>query len=276
MQMLEVVTYGLALAGYAAAFILAVLALVIKKPRTLAPAYVAAVAGTAALTVSLASRGFGFGAPPFITYYESVSFGSWLAMAGLLYFSLRRKELRAVLAVLCPVLLLLMGSAMFTHREFEKLSPALQSWWLVVHILFAMLSFASMAVAFGAAVILVFFPRAKWSPSAKLADSVISKSIILAFIFQMVMLVSGSIWGNQAWGRYWGWDPIETFSLLTLILFGIAIHLQVQFGWKGKRMAWLAIIGFLCTVYGIWGVPFFSQSLHLYQGPAGFVKAAKQ
>jgi len=269
MQMLELISLGMTLACYAAAFILAVLALVVKKPRNLAPAFTVAVVGAVSHTISLASRGFGFWAPPFITYFESVSFGSWLAMVGLLYFSLRRKEIRPVLAVLCPVLLLLMGSAMFTHREFEPLSPALQSWWLVVHILFAMLSFACMAVAFGIAVLLLFFPGARWTPSAKTADSVIFKSIILAFIFQMVMLVSGSIWANQAWGRYWGWDPIETFSLVTLILFGIAIHLRVQFGWKGKKMAWFAIAGFLCTVYGIWGVPYFAQSIHLYQGPMG-------
>jgi len=269
MQLLELIGLWGTLAGYAVAFILAVLALVLKRPRSLSPAFVVAVAGVVFQTISLFARWFAFGAPPFVTYYESVMFGSLLAMAGLLYFSFRRRELRPIISVLSPILLLLMGSAMFTQREFEPLTPALQSGWLVVHVVFAMLAFAGMAVAFGAGSLLLFFPNAGWSLPPSVADSVVFKSIILAFIFQMVMLVSGSIWANQAWGRYWGWDPIESFSLLTLIVFGISIHLRIQFGWKGRRMAWLAIIGFLLTVYGAWGVPFISDSIHLYQGPRG-------
>lgn len=269
MQIVELAGLGGAMGGYAAAFVAAILSLVLKRPRTLGPAYALSVAGAVFHSAALVSRGLGYWIPPFITYYESVLFGSWLAMVASLVLVRRLEDLRAILAALCPVMLLLMGSAMFTNREFAPLSPTLQSWWLVVHVLFALLAFAGMAVAFGGAVFLFLSPRARGGSTASRTDRVIYKSIILAFIFQMVMLVSGSIWANQAWGRYWGWDPIETFSLLTLVLFGISLHLRFQYGWKGRRMAWFAVLGFLFTIYGIWGVPFFSQSIHLYQGPQG-------
>ncbi len=268
MSTAEVVGLWVAVAAYAAAFVLAVFGLVLSRPAALGAAFGATAAGWFAQGSALAFRGVAEWSPPFNTYYESVLCGTWLATGALLVLARRSGGLRPALAILNPVSLLLLGSAMFTDRSLRALIPGLQSWWLVVHVCFALLAFGCMAVA-AATGPLLWFPRAARAPAPAVLDRLLFRAFALAFIFQIVMIASGSIWANQAWGRWWGWDPIETFSLLTLIAFGIALHLKIQFGWSGPRLAWLAVAGFLLTVYGIWGVPFFQQSVHLYQGPRG-------
>lgn len=263
----ELAGYWAAIAAYAAAFILAAFGLALGRERIMSAALAVTAAGWLFHTGSLVCRGLAQWAPPFVTYYESVHFGTWLAALIALAAVWRQRRLAPLLVAVNPLNLLLLGSALFASRELAPLAPALQSWWLVLHVLFALLAFGAMAVGAAAAILRLTAARAAWAPMAEPADLVVFRSLVLAFLFQLVMVVSGSIWAEQAWGRFWGWDPIETFSLLTLILFAIALHLRFSFGWKGKKMAWAALIGFLLTVYGIWGVPFFQPSIHLYQGP---------
>lgn len=222
-----------------------------------------AAAAVLAQGAALVGRGLTAWSPPFTTYYESVLGGTWLAGAAALLATRRRPELAGILLVTAPVALLLLGSSVFTVREFAPLGPALQSWWLVVHVVFALLAFAAALTAAGAGAVLVV------RPSREGAGIVVSRGIALAFLFQLVMIASGAIWAHQAWGRYWGWDPIETCSLLTLLVFGLGRHLERLHGWGGRRLAGVAVAGFLVTAYGIWGVPFFQPSVHLYQGPRG-------
>lgn len=257
-----------AVAAYAGAFVLAALGLALGRRGPLAAALAAAALAWLAQGAALACRGVAEWSPPFNTYYESVLFGTWLAVGALLWLARRPDGLRAGIAVAAPLVLLLLGSAMFTDRSLRALAPGLQSWWLVVHVCFALLAFGSMAVA-AAAGALLWLPRARSFAAPRAVERVLPRAFALAFVFQLVMIASGSIWANQAWGRYWGWDPIESFSLVTLLLYGIALHLKTQFGWGGRKLAWLAAAGLLATVYGIWGVPFFQPSVHLYQGPRG-------
>lgn len=265
----ELAGLWLTIAALAASFILAAVAVALDRPGWLAQARAVALAGLVPQAVALAVRGIAQYAPPFTTYFESVMFGTFLALAGWGWSTRGRGGFPAAIAVVAPVNLLLLGSAVFTAREFKPLGPALQSWWLVVHVLFALLAFAAMTGAAGAAVLGVTNGRAAWRPEPAALDRFLSRAFALSFLFQLVMTTSGAVWAHEAWGRYWGWDPIETFSLLTLIVFGIALHLVRMHGWRGRTLAWAAIAGFLLTVYGIWGVPLFFPSVHLYQGPRG-------
>ncbi len=263
----ELAGYWGAIGAYAAAFVLAAFGLALSRKGPLSAALAGTAAGLACHTASLVCRGLAQWAPPFITYYESVLFGTWLAALIALVAALRRPGLTPLLVAVNPLNLLLLGSGLFASRELAPLAPMLQSWWLVVHVVFALLAFGAMTVGAAAGFLRLAAARAAWAPSAELPDLVVFRSLALAFLFQLVMVVSGSIWADQAWGRFWGWDPIETFSLLTLIVFAIALHLRLSFGWRGRKLAWAAMAGFLLTVYGIWGVPFFQPSIHLYQDP---------
>lgn len=265
----ELLGYWVALAFYAVGFITAASGLVLKSRFLMRFAVMAVVAGLLGHTVSLVSRGIVQWSPPFITYYESISFGTWLATGMFFAFARAHPSILPALVVLAPINLILMGAAMFDSREMFSLEPALQTWWLVVHVLFAMLAFGCMLVAVGVGVVMIIFPRARWAPPREKVDRLLFQAFSLAFIFQLVMVASGSIWANQAWGRFWGWDPIETFSLLTLAVLGTAVHLRLVFNWRGRSLAWLSVIGFLLTVYGAWGVPMVSKSIHLYQAPQG-------
>ncbi len=265
----ELIGFWAAVAAWAVATLAATGGLVLGRDGWVRAAGAAAATGVAGQVAALLARGLGGWGPPFTTYYESVLFGTLLAGGALMWLGRTRPPFRAALVVAAPVILLLLGSAVFTAREFEPLSPTLQSWWLVVHVLFALAAFGAMLVAAGlAGVVLVPGAAARWLPATG-ADGWLVRAFSLAFVFQLVMVASGSIWAHQAWGRAWGWDPIETCSLLVAIVLGLALHLHRLHGWRGGRLAWLAIGAFLLTAYGIWGVPFFQPSVHLYQGPRG-------
>jgi ABC-type transport system involved in cytochrome c biogenesis permease subunit len=261
----ELAAFWAAVAGYAGAFLAVVFGLVLRRRGVVRSGLGLGAAGVAAQAVALGCRGIGEVAPPFVTYYESVMFATWLAAGSALWLARSREWFRPALPVVLGVTLLLMGSAVFTAREFRPLGPALQSWWLVVHVVFALLAFGGMLVAAGAGVLAI---RRRTPPAVRgRVDEVMFRAFALSFIFQLVMTASGAIWAHQAWGRYWGWDPIETASVLTLIVYALALHLKATHDWRGARLGWLAIAGFLLTAYGIWGVPFVSPSAHLYTSP---------
>ena len=163
-----------------------------------------------------------------------------------------------------------MGVAMTLSPEENPLSAALRSWWLLVHILFALTAYGCFAVAFGAAVILLLGERRKEPaprgpiPSPERLDEIGRGCIFFGFICHTVMVLSGSIWANNSWGRYWGWDPVETWSLVTWLVYGLYAHLRFVRRWKPKHAAWLSVAAFAIVVFSFWGVPHLWKSIHDY------------
>ncbi|MBI5208414.1 MAG: cytochrome c biogenesis protein CcsA [Elusimicrobia bacterium] len=230
--------------------------------RRAGPLTAGAVAAAWALqTVLLVSRGLAQSSPPFITYFETVSFACWLA-AGLHWAAARRLPAMTGTA-LCLIAFLMLGSAALSPSPLTPLPPGLQSWWLVLHVLLALSTFAALAVAAAAAAARLLDDSAMSGPDGQ--DRLLIRCVSFAFMAQVGMIASGSIWAQKAWGRYWGWDPIETFSLFTWVWYGIVLHLHRTYGWRGRRLAWMTVAGLVLCVYGIWGVPYFSQSVHLYE-----------
>ncbi len=260
MVLIESVCLLTALGLYAAAFIAAAAAISFKESwaRALTP-----LLGLAWVlqTVALAWRGIVQFSPPFITYFESVAFGCWLAAGGYLLFA--RRLPAAVGATVSLINFLLLGSAALAPRPLTPLPPALQSWWLLFHVLFALLTFGALVVGAGAAAALLL-PSRVVQDRERLGRWLVP-CLSFAFMSQLAMITSGAIWAHKAWGRYWGWDPIETFSLLTWLVYGVALHAHYTYGWKGPRLAWSLVTGLVLAIYGIWGVPYFSKSVHLYE-----------
>ena len=88
--------------------------------------------------------------------------------------------------------------------------------------------------------------------------------ISLGFLFLTLVIITGAIWAQKAWGRYWTWDPKETWSLITWLIYALYLHMRISRGWKGKKAAWFAVIGFLCVVFTYIGVNTWIPSIHSY------------
>ena len=149
--------------------------------------------------------------------------------------------------------------------------PALQSRWLGFHVSMAIISYGSFGVAFAVAMVLVFGNRLKAGgltdrhlPDEDTLDLIIYRAVALGFLFLSLCIVTGAIWAQKAWGSYWSWDPKETWSLITWIIYAIFLHLRLNRGWRGRKAAVFAIVGFLCVIFTYVGVNTLLAGLHSY------------
>jgi ABC-type transport system involved in cytochrome c biogenesis permease subunit len=101
-------------------------------------------------------------------------------------------------------------------------------------------------------------------PSLKVIDDITHKIILFGFLWLSAGIISGAVWANSAWGTYWSWDPKETWSLITWFIYASALHARFTRGWGGKRIAWIAILGFLAVIFTYYGVNFLLSGLHSY------------
>jgi cytochrome c-type biogenesis protein CcsB len=204
---------------------------------------------------------------PLSNRYESLVFFAWcLPAVGLLAF---RKNLQGWLgAVVSMLACLLLAYASFggADAHIQPLMPALKSNWLLIHVVTAFLGYASFAVAFGAAILYLVKDR---RPQARLPaplqmDRLIYRATMLGFLLLTFGILTGAVWAETAWGKYWSWDPKETWSLITWLIYASLLHARLLKGWQGRRIAWLALFGFLAVIFTYLGVNYL-PSLHAYQ-----------
>jgi cytochrome c-type biogenesis protein CcsB len=164
-----------------------------------------------------------------------------------------------------------------TDPNIKPLIPALQSNWLIAHVMTCFVGYAAFAVAAGMGVMYLVksmnVEKGKEKnkdsllatlPSLNLIDDVTHKTIVFGFLWLSAGIITGAIWANSAWGTYWSWDPKETWSLITWFVYAAALHARFTRGWGGKRIAWLAIIGFVAVVFTYYGVNYLLSGLHSY------------
>jgi ABC-type transport system involved in cytochrome c biogenesis permease subunit len=147
--------------------------------------------------------------------------------------------------------------------------PALQSNWLIFHVLTCMVSYGAFFAAFVMAVLWLVVWRKR--ESGKMVDALAHQTMAFGFLLLTVGIASGSVWAKQAWGRYWGWDPKETWSLITWFVYGIYLHLRLvapSLGIRRERLpalnATFAVVGFGATAFTYFGVSYLLPSLHSY------------
>lgn len=206
--------------------------------------------------------------PPVADTYELNLTGTLLTAVLLIALLRAGKVPRAVSIVVTPLVFLVLGYGALHRAEAVPLGPAYDSPWLIVHVVFAWLAFGSFAVAAGASGLLLlkeYAPQSRLAvriPDASGLDQVSYRLIVLGFIHHAIMLGSGSIWARNLWGRYWSWDPLETWSLLTFLLYAFYLHARAFLGWKMKKAAWLAAFGLIVLSISFWGVAWFGPTLH--------------
>jgi cytochrome c-type biogenesis protein CcsB len=217
------------------------------------------------LTGALAFRWAAAGHGPFSNMYEfSLSF-AWGALAVHLYFEFRY-GLRALAVLVLPVCLAMLAYAATLPSDIDPLVPALQNdVLLTLHVMVAVAAYGAFALSFAAAVLFLINrnDRIKWLPRRALLDEVGYKAVMFGFPMMALVIILGAIWAEVAWGQYWSWDPKETASLVTWLLYGGYLHARVVRGWKGERSAYLLIGGFGAVLFTYFGNYFFG-GLHSY------------
>ncbi len=219
----------------------------------------------------------GIGYAPLSNMYESLVFFAWAIAIFYLGLELKYKN-RVLGAFSMPFAFLSMAYASFSPqfgKEIKPLIPALQSNWLIAHVITCFIGYAAFAVACGMGIMYLLKDRkANEAPGSLLAslpelkviDDIIHKTLVFGFLWLTAGIITGAVWANSAWGTYWSWDPKETWSLITWFVYAATLHARFTRGWGGRRIAWLAVLGFLSVIFTYYGVNFLLSGLHSYGG----------
>jgi cytochrome c-type biogenesis protein CcsB len=244
-----------------------------KKDSLAKVGYQSALLGLIVHTTALVLRTSESGHAPFTNMYESLSFLAWSGICAYILIEGKYKIKKAGPYLMLIVIgLMALASSPLMPSEAAPLMPALQSYWLVLHVSITMFGEAFFAVAFITSIMyLVAVSREKKGTvketvlSAAKLDSISYRCIAVGFpLFTLGGLVFGMVWAHEAWGSYWSWDPKEVWSLITWCVFALYLHTRVVVGWKGRRSAIVAIIGFLAALFTYFGVNYLLSGLHSY------------
>lgn len=232
-------------------------------------------------TLALILRGVNAGRLPLTNGYEFIIAFSWGIVMFYLWFEYRHGFKTVGLFVIPVVWILLAYVAVempVSQRVITPLMPALKSNWLSVHVATAILSYGAFALSFGLAVMYLIKERYKAGttesikikilishfPAMELLDELSYQFITFGFFLLSLVIVSGAIWAEQAWGSYWSWDPKETWSLITWLIYAACLHARHTYGWRGHRSSVLAVIGFAAVLFTFFGVNYLLPGLHSY------------
>ncbi|MBU8849507.1 MAG: c-type cytochrome biogenesis protein CcsB, partial [Desulfobacterales bacterium] len=184
----------------------------------------------------------GYGHAPFANMYESLVFFSWTVAILYIFVELKYKE--SIIGVFAsPLVFLAIAYASLSpdiNSKITPLIPALKSNWLIAHVITCFLGYAGFALAFGFSIIYFVKPKNPDNtsifsklPSEDLIDELTYQMVVFGFLFLTIGIITGAVWANSAWGKYWSWDPKETWSLITWFVYAIFMHLRMMKGWHG-------------------------------------------
>jgi cytochrome c-type biogenesis protein CcsB len=237
-----------------------------------------AVAGLAVNTVGIILRWMesyrlGIGHAPFSNLYESLIFFAWTIV--LIYLIVeRRYKFRSIGAFATPLAFLALAYASLSpgiSNRIQPLLPALKSNWLIAHVITCFIGYAAFAIAFGISIMYLAKSREtapasgllEHIPEPRVLEELNHQLVMLGFLFLSAGIITGSVWANSAWGRYWGWDPKETWSLITWFVYATLLHARLMRGWRGRKIAYLSIFGFGAVMFTYFGVNYL-PGLHSY------------
>ncbi|MDH3358629.1 MAG: cytochrome c biogenesis protein CcsA [Desulfobacterales bacterium] len=264
MQQTEIILFWMTVFMYVAAFCVHVFGFVRASTRTEKAVMRLLWAGMVLHTATALARWSAAGHAPVTDTYELNLTGTWFTVLIFLVFERLKKIDRSIALVVTPVVFLVLGHGVMLRSAPIPMGTAYQSPWLVVHVIFAWLSFGCFAIAFGAAVLFLARDRFPgWEPITRVPDVkgldlAGYRFIVLGFINHAVMLVSGAIWAKKLWGHYWSWDVLEIWSLITFLFYAFYLHVRSFLGWRMRRSAWLTVLGFVVLAISFWGVQWFS------------------
>jgi len=222
--------------------------------------------GWGTLALGLVRRGLEAGHWPLTNRFEFALCFTWAILAVYLLFETSWRERSAGPFVLGIALLTATYAVTrpADERAIAPLLPALRSVWLQVHVLTAMAAYAAFAVAAGLGVMRLAHrgEGLRW-PAGVEIERALERTVALGFPWLTLSILTGAIWAQNAWGRYWGWDPKETWALITWLWYLLILHLRPLRRWRGRRLAALAVVGFGLVLFTFVGVPWLVRAVRL-------------
>jgi cytochrome c-type biogenesis protein CcsB len=216
----------------------------------------------------------GIGHAPFSNLYESLIFFSFTVILLYLVVEWRTKN-RTLGAFVTPLASLALAYASFSPNissRIQPLLPALKSNWLITHVITCFFGYAAFGLSF--AISLMYLLKRldrgagegiflKRIPGAGILDDLNYQMVVIGFLMLTLGIITGSVWAHSAWGTYWSWDPKETWSLITWLIYAAVLHSRLVRGWRGKKIAILCMVGFCCVLFTYFGVNYLA-GLHSY------------
>ncbi|MFD6949768.1 c-type cytochrome biogenesis protein CcsB [Nocardiopsis sp. TSRI0078] len=226
----------------------------------------------------IVSRGLAADRWPWGNMFEFVVALCLVAVGGLLYASFRFQARFLGAFVLVPVLLLLGIGVRWLYVEPGPLIPALHSYWVPIHVTAAIIAGGSFMVSGAAGVTYLVSHRAEAKralgekvtgiagrlPSPELLDRISHRFILFAFPLWTFGIIAGSIWADEAWGRFWGWDPKEVWSFISWVIYAAYLHARATGGWRGPKATWINVLGFVTILFNFFAVNYMFSGLHSY------------
>jgi cytochrome c-type biogenesis protein CcsB len=269
-EYVEVLVMWGAVTLYALSAVMFVLGLVFRRPKLLTAGLWIAALGLLPHVVAIAGRWARVGHGPYLGFYEVVSSYALMTVAALLVITKRFSALRIAGVVVMPIAFLMLGGSMLAPKAGLEITAKLASWWLTIHVAFAKLSYGAFVAAMVLGVVFLYRDRmtgkaaalaAKFPPEEAI-DDLTFRFLAVGFIFLGIMIAAGAIWANEAWGRYWAWDPIETWSLISWLVYAAVMHARLTLGWRGRCFAWAAVAALPIVLFALIGVPIVYNSIH--------------
>ena len=227
---------------------------------------------TVVLGVGVVLRGIAANRVPWANMYEFSITGA-LTILTVYLVSLKVRDVRYVATFVTGfTLVTLFAAVSLFYVEVKTLMPALQSYWLVIHVMVAILAVGFFAVAAGFH-IAYLVKSAGWGkalmdrfPELKVMERIAYRFNMVGFVSWSFTLIAGAIWAERAWHRYWGWDTKEVWTFIIWVLYAGYLHAMATRGWNGRRAAWLGLIGFSAVIFNFVVVNLFFKGLHVYSG----------
>jgi len=256
-----VVLYGLSAFSY-------IMGVMAKGEKLFLAGLITAVGGFLPHVGSIAWRWGATGVNPFISTSESIALGIGVSVLLFLVVQATTAQIRPLGVLVMPVAFAMMGWAgTLRTNPKEVLAPALQSAWLWVHIIGASTGFAAVLLAAGLGLLYLLKEGRTGAlqdrlPSLEAMDASSYRFVVGGFTLYGVMIVSGAFWANQVKGTFWNWDPVEVWSLISWLTYGIYLHLRITFGWRGRRLALYSLLAMVAMIVSYWGIPFTMETFH--------------
>lgn len=241
-----------------------------QKMRALATKIV--YVGLALNTLELVIRTALIGGLPLNNGFE---FGLSFVFAVVVAYAIveKRFHLSAIGIFIMPVVVVIAIWLVSVDLTIQPVMPALRSYWLAVHVSSAVVAYGSFALSFAVSVAYLLKDKkevdfqSRFSqelPALKVLDEISYKLIFIGLPFLTIMLVTGAVWAEYAWGAFWSWDPKETWALITWLVYAAYLHTRFLKGFKGKRAAWLSVLGFAAVIFTFFGVSYLLPGMHSY------------
>lgn len=274
----NILLYKTTMLLYFAATVLYLVDVIARRERAGKAARWVLVGGFVVHCFTLLTRYLETGHTPVVNLHEALSFFAFTLVAIFLLFDMKYR-LTILGAFSCPlaVAMMLIGAAATAPEP--TINPVLNSWWFPVHVTLAFLGYSVFGLAFVAGVMYLLQERMLKSkklsglyyrlPSLDTLDHINYQCLTFGFPLMTMGIISGAVWANSAWGGYWRWDPKETWALITWFLYAALLHGRLTIGWRGRRAAIFAIIGFLCLLFSFLGVNFLLSDLHSFKAMQG-------